>query len=220
MRIFVWMRKVVVCEVLAVVDDIIEGTTTGFESFNDNGDEIVIFLDVLGYVGGYPAVSHTLDVLGHSSNVPCHLCTYTRYDRSGAEGRKYGYTTNIHTDHPSFAKSENRSNALRAAELSTADLQFLVMHDEDTFEIRSQVLHQLASKLAAVRNHVPRTMGGNVSVVPAVFDSYRSCVVAPDHFFLRPGCDIMNMCVTLFPPRVRRDAGVLAKEALRENGLT
>jgi len=45
----------------AVVDDIIEGTMTGFESVDASGDEIVKFLDVWRYVGDYPAVSHTLD---------------------------------------------------------------------------------------------------------------------------------------------------------------
>jgi len=203
----------------AFMDDITEGTMTVFESVDANGEEIVIFLEVLWYVGDYPTVSHKLDMLGYSSNLPSYLCTYTRYNRSGAEQSKYRYTYHIHSDHSSFARSEERSMALREADLSTAKLQSLRIYDGDTFETNLQVLHQVVSKLVAVRGRVPRIIGGNVPVVPVTSDSYRSCMMAPDRFFLELERDIMNVCVTFFPPGVPQDVEVLAKEAFWENDL-
>ena len=207
-------------EVLAaVIDDIIEGTEKGFEMTTAEGEKVVLFLDVVGYVGDYPAVSHTLDLLGHCSNVPCHLCSYGRYDKSGFQGSKYCYTTRIHSDHPSFARDENRTTALRRSKLSREELKALGMDDADTFETSLQALHQLSAKLQDVRARVPRVLGSRKPVVPSVFDSYRSCVVAPDHLFLGIGRDIMNLCITLLPKDVRRNAEAIAKVALKDGYL-
>lgn len=45
--------------------------------------ETTLFLDVVGLVGYYLAVSETFDLLSHNSSAPCPFCMLSRYDRSG-----------------------------------------------------------------------------------------------------------------------------------------
>jgi hypothetical protein len=37
---------------------------------NAKGENVTVFLDIVGYVGDYPAVTHALNVLGHNSRAP------------------------------------------------------------------------------------------------------------------------------------------------------
>jgi hypothetical protein len=62
----------------AIIPDIIEGTTDGFRTLDSNGKEVVVFLDVVGFVGDTPAVSHVLDVRGHNPLAPCPWCSFLR----------------------------------------------------------------------------------------------------------------------------------------------
>ena len=66
-----------------IVSDIVKLTKTGFSRLDANDSEIQIFLDCVGFIAHCPAVSETLEVVGHTSNAPCHLCFLTRYDKSG-----------------------------------------------------------------------------------------------------------------------------------------
>ena len=93
------------------------------------------------------------------------------------------------------------------------------MDDADTFETSLQALHQLSAKLQHVRARAPRVLGNRKPVVTSVFDSYCSYVVAPDHLFPGFGRDIMNLCITLLPRDVRRDAEAIAKVDLKDGYL-
>ena len=56
-----------------IIEDIVQGTTDGFSTLDPNGEEIVLFLDCVGFIADYPAISDTVDMLGHNANAPCHL---------------------------------------------------------------------------------------------------------------------------------------------------
>jgi hypothetical protein len=45
-------------------------TKTGIEGKDANGERVTIFLDIVGYIGDYPAVTHALDVLGQNFRAP------------------------------------------------------------------------------------------------------------------------------------------------------
>ena len=202
----------------AIIPDIVEGTAHGFPALDADGNETVIFLDCVGFIADYPAVSEALDVLGHMSNAPCHACAFRRYDRSGQGHSKYGYTADIHNGHPSFSRTGERTAILRELNIPEEDLHRLGMQREGSSRHRLHPLHALSVALSGARARVPRTSDG-VPVVPAMFDPYRSCIVAPDHLFLGMSQDAINCVLRHLPPRARRIAHHLTKKALVENDL-
>lgn len=52
-----------------ILEDIVSGITNIFEATDENGNELVVFLDCIGVLGDYPAVCERLGVLGHTVNV-------------------------------------------------------------------------------------------------------------------------------------------------------
>jgi hypothetical protein len=53
-----------------IIQDIVNCSTTGVRGVDPCGNPVTIFIDVLGYIGDYPAVTHSLDLLGHNSRAP------------------------------------------------------------------------------------------------------------------------------------------------------
>ena len=106
-----------------IVPDLVKCCTTGVQGQDPTGNPVTIFIDVLGFIGDYPAVSHALDVLGHNSRAPCHLCCFVRQDRIG-HGKLpyYGYTSEIHSKSTAFSRSVQRMHNVRAEYPNTQDL--------------------------------------------------------------------------------------------------
>jgi hypothetical protein len=88
-----------------LIKDIVKGSTQGFASFDADGSPITIFLDIVGLIGDYPAVTHVNDLLGHTACSPCHLCTFQREDGSGTVASRYSYTSRIHDRSPIFVRT-------------------------------------------------------------------------------------------------------------------
>jgi hypothetical protein len=85
-----------------------------------------VFIDIVGYIGDNPAVTHALDVLGHNSRPPCHLCGFLKQDRSGTEGlHYYGYSTSVHSRASSFCRDCKRIKSVRSGLVSSSLLQTL-----------------------------------------------------------------------------------------------
>jgi hypothetical protein len=81
-----------------IIQDIVKCSTTRVRGVDPWVSPVTIFKDVLGYIGDYPAVTLSLDLLGHNSRDPCHLCSFIRQDRIGpADLPYYGYTTSVHS---------------------------------------------------------------------------------------------------------------------------
>jgi hypothetical protein len=66
-----------------IIPDIVKCCTTDVQGQDPAGNPVTIFIDVLRFIGDYPAVSHALDVPGHNSRAPCHLCCFVRLYRIG-----------------------------------------------------------------------------------------------------------------------------------------
>lgn len=196
-----------------VIEDIVQGTVEGFKSKDPTGEEVTIFLDCVGFIADYPAISEALDVLGHNSNAPCHLCFFTRYDRSGRGIGAYSYSHKIHSNHPSFSRFEDRAELLRQSDI---DLKKLGM--KDAIETDQSPLHLLSRRLEEVRPNVPKTIDGR-KVVPSIFEPYKSCIIAPDHLFLGLAHNAISCFLKHVPLQVRRNAQILAIDALQHNGL-
>jgi hypothetical protein len=103
-------------------------------------------IDVLGYIGYYPVVTHSLDLLGHNSRDPCHLCSFTRQDRIGpTDVPYYGYTTSVHSIATSFCRSIDRMKILREENTATQELNALEF--QPTFDVIENPLHALSEAL-------------------------------------------------------------------------
>jgi hypothetical protein len=66
-----------------ITRDLVKYCTTGVQGQDPTGNPLTIFIGILVFIGDYPAVSHELDVLGHNSRAPCHLCCFIRQYRIG-----------------------------------------------------------------------------------------------------------------------------------------
>lgn len=61
-----------------IVTDIENALTIRIKSVSLFGIDIRIFIDVIGFMTHYPAVSSLVDVKSHSADTPCPLCSFTR----------------------------------------------------------------------------------------------------------------------------------------------
>lgn len=205
--------------ILSIIPDIVKGATTGFECVDANGASVTVFLDLVGFVGDYPAVTHTLDLLGHTACSPCHLCVFRREEGSGRGASRYGYDTRIHARSMTFVRTMQRTTAARSRGLSASALKELGLKPSE--EDRQLPFHELAGALRRVilENRVPLTEHG-IPVVPAVFDPYQSCLVAPDHLLSNLAIDVINAAIVSVSPDLRKVAEALILEGLLECGLS
>ena len=201
-----------------ILDDLVEGSETGFPMKDSEGEEFVVFLDCVGYVADSPAVTSSLDTLGHQANSPCYLCTFGRYDVSGSGGSRYSYSTEIHSGMLCFTRESGRTQALRNAGLTRKELTALGLNATDVIGDNGSMLQQFGLRLSEVANKVPKTDGGK-PVVPCLFDCYRSTAVAPDHLVMGLARNLCDTILKLLTPIVRVASEGLIKEVLRCEGL-
>jgi hypothetical protein len=154
-----------------------------------SGSPVTIFIDFLGYIGDYPAVTAALDVLGHNTRAPCHLCSFVRQDRIGAGSLNYyGYTSSVHSRATSFCRWIDRTRSVRAVG-NSQDLSLLGFKPD--FDEKNYPLHALSVALRAARDNIPITSCG-LPVVLGLFDPYRSAIVAPDHLLFGMAQDVLR----------------------------
>jgi hypothetical protein len=78
-----------------------------------NGKGVVVFLDVVGFVGDPPAVSHILDVRGPIALAPCPWCSFLRDDNELHRGSRCGFLTSMNARHSSFTRCKSRAESFR-----------------------------------------------------------------------------------------------------------
>jgi hypothetical protein len=173
-----------------IIQDIVKCSTTGVRGVDPWGNPVTIFIDVLGYIGDYPAVTHSLDLLGQNSRATCHLCSFIRQVRIGPTDLPcYGYTTSVHSKATSFCRSIDRMKILREENTATQELNTLGF--QPTFDVIENLLHALSEALKEARYLVPLSNGGD-PVVPALFDPYIYSVAAPDHQLFGLAQDVLR----------------------------
>jgi hypothetical protein len=134
----------------------------------NDGENVTDFLDIVGYIVDFTAVTRALDALGHNCRDPCHLCAFLRQDRTGTEGLNfYGYSTSVHNRVLQFCRDRKRIKSVRSG-LVSSSLPQKIGVKSSTDEIYCP-LHTLSDALSKVRSQVPLTDCG-VPVVPSVFD--------------------------------------------------
>ena len=210
----------------AVIPDIVKMSSEGVVVRMPDGDEIVLFLDVVGYIGDYLAMVHLLDVTGVHGVAPCSFCTFHRANRSTdedggyltTENSSYGYSTAIHSGNLSFRRTRKRMQLWRTVS-GDRELQRIGLRSESSVNLADLPLHRLSEELEAVCDRVPLTQHGH-PVVPCVLDPYQGCFVAPDHVMIGVSQDITNAMLTLLRPSERKHTDSLATHALTTMGYT
>ena len=89
------------------------------------GSEITAFVDIVGYIGDYLAVTHTLDVLGQNAGTPSHLCTLRNYSEKGTGESDYAYTTKNHSRNSAFCRDYDRMESIMHDLVRNEDFQFI-----------------------------------------------------------------------------------------------
>jgi hypothetical protein len=181
-----------------------------------NGKEVVVFLDVVGFVGDTPAISHVLDVRGHNALAPCPWCSFLRDDNELHRGSRYGFPTSMNARHSSFMRFKSRAESFRKAAPSDKDCQTLGFTRHISAE--STPFHELARALSEAKKNVPKNVDGN-PVVPACLDPYRACIVAPDHLFFGLSQNVIEAAISCCSVPERKAAESYMLIALRGYGL-
>ena len=204
-----------------IVEDIVECATKGVEILDDDGGTLVLFAEVVAYIGDYPGMSHCLDLLGHNSCAPCTHCCFRRADLNGEEEcSMYGYTSSINSAEPSFRRTKKRMRVMRnACDSNDDDLQYIGLKSLSEEQLGKLPLHLLSDKLEAARPHIPLT-SELVPVVQNVFDPYQSCAIAPSHVLYGLTKNVMEATIRSCTPLQRAQADKLMFTVLSSIGST
>ena len=210
--------------VRAVSSDIANCSSVGIPVEFPDKTKLTLFLDIVGYLGDYPAMVHMLDVTGVHGVAPCNFCTFRRASTintdvsswNGCETSSYGYSSSIHSANLSFRRSKDRMRVCRSAR-SGDELKEVGLRDLTEEQVKQLPLHYLSDCLEAVRHGVPKDINGN-PVVPCNFDPYLSCVVAPDHLLAGLGQDILQAVLSLLRPEQRIRVSLLSTHTLAAAG--
>ena len=211
----------------AIIPDISKASSEGVNVPMPDGSTTVLFLDVVGYIGDYPAMVHLLDVNGVHGLAPCNFCTFhksrsTTSDETGpvtaTESSSYAYSTAIHSGNISFRRTRERMAMWRSS-ASPEDLQRIGLKSIQNFDEEQLPLHRLSRALDSVRHKVPLTSSG-MPVVPCAIDPYQGCMVAPDHVLCGVGQDVVQALLALLRPVERAKIDALATHAVISVGYT
>ena len=208
-----------------LIPDILRCTTEGIRMKDFFGNEITAFVDIVGYIGDYPAVTHTLEVLAQNAGTPCHLCTFRNYSEKRIGESDYAYTTKNHSRNSAFCRDHDRMESIRHDLVSEEDFQYVGLKSRpqtcSSVDAGSSIespdylpLHHLSRELRNARERVPLTENGE-RVLPAIFDRYRSAVVAPDQLLAGHSQDVLNAALSVFQKKQRRTAEIYIQEAIR-----
>ena len=212
--------------ITAITSDIVESSADGIGVDMPDGSRITLFIDLVGYIGDYPAMNSLLDVTGVAEKAPCNFCTFVRArvggqdddgDGSRIEGSSYAYTSAIHSGNLAFHRTMERMELARLHATSEI-LKELGLRQVSEEERCALPLHRLAAELAEAKERVPKTTDGK-PVVACSLDPYMSCFVAPDHLFFGIGEDIAKAMLRLLTPLQRRHVNALTVHSLSVTGF-
>ena len=163
-----------------LVDDMVKGSIDGFECIDAFGNKVKVFLDIMGFIGDYPAVSAVVDISGHNSTAPCTHCGFVFNKSAGMP--VYAYTTSVTSRHSSYRRTQERTESLQATGLSADALKMLGMKKLQYEEL----VHSNACPIFKFAAHYNTTLEFHCN--PPSFsssrkDGYSLNLIAPDHLF-------------------------------------
>ena len=182
-----------------VINDIVKGSTQGFDAVDLNGERCKLFVDVIGFIGDYPASSSIVDAMSHAASSPCTHCSFRVLEGPGKEFKSiYGYSTTIHSATTSFSRGRMKTLSLRRAGIDDADCTLLGMNTGNVEDIdvpgRWPLLRLSDQICSVLPSNVALSERGSPVLQPC-FDAYTRNFVAPDHLITGLITNLMEACL-------------------------
>ncbi len=165
--------------------------TDGFVDYDANGQRCRIFLDLVGFLA---AINESLDTLGHTANVFCHLCRYAKQSTGSAGSRCGGGGS--HGMLTGTRRCFHVHAAVRDCNAQKETCRLLGM--KPTTTEHDLPLHALRLAIIQAKNRVPKTLSGT-RLLSGYLDPYQACFVAPDHLLTGHFRDCINLVYKLLP---------------------
>jgi hypothetical protein len=142
---------------------------------------------------------------------------FIRQDRIGPTDLPYyGCITSVHSKATSFCRSIYRMKILLEENNSTQELNTLGF--QPNLDVIENPLHALSEAPKEARYLVPLTNGG-APVVRALFNPYRSSVVAPYHLLFGLAQDVLRATLIHCSPSARKICDYLIRKTLISHDL-
>ncbi len=179
-----------------IVDDILEGVTSGFDSFDPYGKKVKVFLDPVAIIGDYPAVSSSTDVAGHTADAFCSFCAVRK--RKGGQHPQILFTNKLHSRRASLTRFDERMKIIRSERPPPAVKKHLGISCDDEDEASQLIAVRLSNELSKRIREVKRNNEGH-NIVDVTFDSHLSAAAVPDHLFKGLISNVLTVCFGFLP---------------------
>ena len=174
-----------------IVDDIVEGTVNGVESYDAHGRKVKIFLDNISELNDTPAQASGNDVMGHIADSFCAFCAARK--RKGLQAPPICYSSSIHSRRPSLMRCDDRMKEIRASPVHEEVRQHLGTNCSTESEAQQRIKRRIAIALQSNLSKMKVNDKGDC-VVDFYYDSYQSAAVAPDHLFKGLITNALTVC--------------------------
>ena len=181
----------------AIVDDLNDSAVSGVDAVDPTGEKCVVFVNVVGFVGDYPASSATLDTMTHAAAAPCTVCSFRKFDGPSKDRvSAYAYTSDVHSATAAFSRGFLKTSAVRNAHIGDMDCNYMGMNPGNGDSIQSPGLWPLLRLSAAISGSTSRsTLEQEKHPLQGyTFDAYCSSIVAPDHLITGLITNLLDAC--------------------------
>ena len=178
-----------------VSEDIVAGACNGIEYVNAIGELCVVFLDPVGLIADWPALSALTDAMGHSANVFCSFCIFSR--TKGSTAAAIVHTSKLHCRRISLMRFDARMDIVRNHGCLSEELRKHVGCKSNTRETAAAYFTEKLSLslYKRSRQQLPKTSSGRVANA-CHFDSFLTAAAAPDHLLTALIKDVLQLCFT------------------------
>lgn len=185
-----------------IVDDIMKSAKEGIVVRVDDEDHVIV-LDLVLYLGDWPALREMLDVMGHNALIPCHLCLFRRGVRTDYGGTYFAYDAFQSSGNMCIRRTGDRMMTMRRTLCDREDLQQLGLRLVQKSTKYDSPFHRLSVELKESFSSLLKDKRGKPIVSP-FFDPYRSCVISADHMFHGLSVNLMNSCLSILDSTERK----------------
>lgn len=201
-----------------IIKDIVDGSVSGIESIDAYGNDVLIFLEITGFVGDYPASSAAIDVKGHTSSTPCTHCTFPRQVLMGSS--MYAYATVFHSGHSAYRRSQKRSFSVRAFGLSKTVAKNLGMKVYDSSDNCLKGKRPLLNLADSFNAAISSSNRHEDNLDLHRFDGYDANIIAPEHLITGLFKGLLTLCFIHIPDdESRHKLTILIRAQVLEHGF-
>ena len=205
-----------------IIDDVCKYARHGIAGMDPFGRKVTIFLDVADFIGDYPQVAKYTDVLGHSADAMCSVCTIRK--RKNRPTPANNYSNEIHSARAGYVRFDARAEAIRSAAPHASVLRILGMHGPSVDVVEELPAVSLSTKMKAMYNEL-RSADAAAQLqaahpIPLIFDHVLAVPAVPDHLLSVLISSVMTACFqSLDNDHMRAVVEMRIVNAANSNGL-